>query len=327
MRDVVGATVAALALLVTGCGSASTPRAEPAVTGVSPTTSGAPVPTTRVLATSATQTSAPCGRGGSAAGNTHVIWIWMENRSYSQVLGPSGQAPHLAWYARHCAVATNYYAITHPSLPNYLAAVSGSTGGVTTDCSPSSCPQWRTTIFRQLSARGRQWRSFAENMQTACDRASYDGYAARHNPAVYFPGIRDQCLNWDRPMGGATGRFATMLQQRTLRPFTFITPNLCDDGHDCSTATADSWLGTWLNRIVASPMYAAGHTAVFVTWDEGLDGSTNRVATVLIAPSVTPGTRSSTHYTHYSLLRTTEELLGLPLLRAAANAHSMRSML
>lgn len=251
----------------------------------------------------------------------------MENRSSTQVLGPGGQAPRLASYARRCGVANAYYAITHPSLPNYLAAVSGSTGGVTSDCSPSSCPQSRPTIFAQLSQRGLQWRSLAESMQKPCDRASYGRYAARHNPAVYFPAIRDHCVQWDLPMGGASGRFAAMLQQQSLSPFTFVTPDLCDDGHDCSTASADSWLGTWLDRIVASPTYAAGHTAVFVTWDEGLDGSTNQVAALLVAPSVRPGTRSSTRYSHYSLLRTTEELLGLPLLGAAATANSMRSML
>jgi len=251
----------------------------------------------------------------------------MENRSYSQILGPSGQAPRLASYGRRCGVATAYYAITHPSLPNYLAAVSGSTGGVRTDCSATSCPQSRNTVFRQLSSRGRQWRSLAEGMSTACDRASYGRYAARHNPAVYFTGIRTTCLQWDRPMGGGSGRFASMLQNNMLPPFTFITPDLCHDGHDCSTSTADSWLGTWLDRIVASPAYAAGHTVVFVTWDEGLDGSDNRVATVVVGPTVAPGTRSATRYTHYSLLRTTEELLGLPLLKAAATAHSMRPML
>jgi hypothetical protein len=164
-------------------------------------------------------------------------------------------------------------------------------------------------------------------MRSACDRASYGRYAARHNPAVYFPDQRKICLRSDLAMGGAGGRFATMLKQRSLRPFTFITPDLCHDGHDCSTAAADSWLGTWLDRIVASPMYAAGHTAVFVTWDEGLDGSSNRVATVVVAPSVTPGTRASARFTHYSLLRTTEELLRLPLLGAAAHARSMRGML
>src|SRR3954468_4587715 len=319
MRAVMGAT--AVALVISSCaGGSSAPGANRVST---------PTPSTRVLATTSTQSAGqgPCGRGGSAAQYTRVIWIWMENRSYSQVLGPSGGAPRLASYARRCGVATAYYAMTHPSLPNYLAAVSGSTGGVTTDCSPTSCPQRRTTIFRQLTARGRQWRSLAENMQSPCDRASYGSYAARHNPAVYFPGLRDVCLRSDLAMGGSGGRFATMLKARTLKPFTFITPNLCHDGHDCSTATADSWLGTWLDRIVASPTYAAGHTAVFVTWDENDGSATNRVATVVVAPSVTPGTRDARHHTHYSLLRTAEEILGLPLLAAAAKASSMRSML
>jgi phospholipase C len=257
----------------------------------------------------------------------HVIWIWMENRSYGQVLGKNGAATHLKSYARRCGVATRYYAIGHPSLPNYLAGVSGSTGGVTTDCSPSSCLQQRGSIFGQLQNRGRAWRGYAENMRSNCDRASYDGYAARHNPAVYFTPIHARCLKWDVPMGGSSGRFATALKQRTLPPFAFVTPNLCDDGHDCSTTHADSWLGTWLDRITASPSYAAGHTAVFVTWDEGLDGSTNRVATVVIAPSVTPGSRDGTHFTHYSLLRTAEQLLGLPLLGHAKSANSMRGML
>jgi phosphatidylinositol-3-phosphatase len=319
MRIAVGTTAAAL--VITGCaGASSPPRAAAPVT---------PTATTRVLATTATQTAGqgPCGRGGSAAQYSRVVWIWMENRSYSQVIGPHGKAPRLASYARRCGVATDYFSLRHPSLPNYLAAVSGSTGGVTSDCGPTSCPQHRATIFRQLSARGRQWRALAEGMRSTCDRASYARYAARHNPAVYFPAQRKICLSSDLAMGGAGGRFATMLKQRSLRPFTFITPDLCHDGHDCSTATADNWLGMWLDRIVASPTYAAGHTAVFVTWDEGLDGSSNRVATVVVAPSVTPGTRASARFTHYSLLRTTEELLGLPLLGAAAHARSMRAML
>ena len=251
----------------------------------------------------------------------------MENRSYSQVLGPSGSADRLAAYARRCAVATSYYALTHPSLPNYLAAVSGSTGGVTTDCSPASCPQRRASMFGQITNHHRAWRGFAESMRSRCDRASYDSYAARHNPAVYFTPVRAACRQWDLAMGGATGPFATQLRQQRLRAFTFVTPNLCHDGHDCSTATADDWLGRWLDRIVASPSYDAGHTVVFITWDEGLTGSDNRIATVVIGPSVQPGTRSATRFSHYSLLRTTEELLGLPLLGHAKTAHSMRRLL
>src|SRR3954453_14624355 len=243
MRAVVGAT--AVALVITGCAGASSAS--------SPSRAGAPsaaAPTTRVLATTATQAAdaGPCGRGGSAAQYSRVIWIWMENRSFSQIIGPHGHAPRLASYSRRCGVATSYFALRHPSLPNYLGAVSGSTGGVTSDCSPTGCPQRRPTIFRQLSERERQWRSLAEGMHTACDRASYGRYAARHNPAVYFPGVRDKCLKWDLAMGGAPGRFATMLKHQTLKEFPFIPADLCQDGHDCSRATADAWLGPWLDR-------------------------------------------------------------------------------
>jgi phospholipase C len=250
----------------------------------------------------------------------------MENRSYSQVLGSSGasaSAPRLAAYAKACGVATNYRAITHPSLPNYLAATGGTTAGVTTDCSPASCPVRSQSVFGQLAAAARSWRGYAEAMARPCDSASYGRYAARHNPAVYYTRIRSACRTFDRAMGGASGRFATALANDRLPAFAFVTPNTCDDGHDCSTSTADRWLGAWLDRIVTSKAYAAGRTAVFVTWDEGV-GSDNRVATVVVAPSVPPGTRAGHSFTHYSLLRTTEQLLGLTPLRAAARAASMR---
>jgi hypothetical protein len=262
----------------------------------------------------------PCGFG-PAAGYRHVVWIWMENRSYSSVLGSTGGAPQLQHYANACGVATNYQAITHPSLPNYLAAVAGRTYGITTDCSPDTCSLRRPSLFQQVARAGHAWRGYAENMLEPCDQRSYDSYAARHNPAVYFPRIRHSCLRRDRAMGGAHGRFADALSSRSLPAFSFVTPNLCHDGHDCSTAVADDWLGSWLGRIVSSPQYAAGRTVVFVTWDEGV--TDNHVATVVIGPSVPRGTRSSRRFTHYSLLRSTEQLLGLPTLHHAKTANSM----
>src|SRR4051812_45990782 len=179
MRAVVGAT--AVALVISGCaGGSSAPGATRAST---------PKPSTRVLAITSNQSAAqgPCGRGGSAAQYTRGIWIWMETRSYSQVLGSSGGPPRLASYARRCGVATAYYAIRHPSLPNYLAAVSGSTGGVTTDCSPTSCPQRRTTIFRQLTARGRQWRAPPRENQAPPAPAAYRRHTPRPHPPLSFP--------------------------------------------------------------------------------------------------------------------------------------------
>jgi phosphatidylinositol-3-phosphatase len=240
----------------------------------------------------------------------------MENRAYDEVLGNGQQAPRLSSYARSCGLATNYRAVTHPSLPNYLAAASGSTGGVTSDCSPGECPQNRPSLFGQLDAAGLQWRTYAESMPTPCNLVPQDGYATKHNPAVYFLPVRARCRTWDLPMSAATFD--------RLQAFTFIEPNLCDDGHDCSTTHADRWLGGMLDRLTRSPSYAAGDVAVFVTWDEGI-GADQHVATVVISPRVRPGTRAATPYTHYSLLRTTEALLGLPFLGAAGSASDMRT--
>jgi phosphatidylinositol-3-phosphatase len=106
--------------------------------------------------------------------------------------------------------------------------------------------------------------------------------------------------------------------------FTLITPNLCDDGHDCSTATADHWLSVEVPLILASPEYQSGTTAAFITWDENDAGGTV-VPTYVVAPSVPPGIRVAAPFSHYSLLRSSEEMLGVgPLLGAAAGAPSMR---
>jgi len=319
--------LALVAVLATACASGS-PAAAPgsgSTTGSATnggTVSGSPSPSPSVRVEGASYSaSTPCGWRTSAK-YRHVIWIWMENRTYTSVLGSGSSAPKLASYAGKCGLATNYYAITHPSLPNYLAATSGSTGGIRTDCAPSSCPQKRSSVFGQIQAAGGQWRAYNESMPSNCFQSATSSYAPKHNPAAYFTPVRSRCRSWDIPMGGTSGAFAGALANRTLRAFSFVTPNICHDGHDCSTSTADTWLGGWLGRITSSAAYRAGDTAVFVTWDEGV-GTNQHIATVVIAPTVPRALRVSTHLTHYSLLRTTEDLLGLAHLGAAANARGM----
>ena len=268
--------------------------------------------------------SGPCGTAADAT-YRHVVWIWMENRSYDAVINNTGEAPQLGRYADKCGLATDSHGITHPSLPNYIAATAGSTLGITTDCGPDQCPRAKSSLFGQVTHAGKSWKAYAESMTSRCDHAYYGRYAPRHNPAVYYTPIAAQCRQRDVPMGGASGRFAHALANG-LPAFSFVTPNLCSDGHDCSTSVADSWLGTWLDRITSSPAYAAGKTVVFVTWDESMgDSPDNHIATVVIAPTVTPGTRVGRKFDHYSLLRTTEQILGLPFLRNAKNARSMRA--
>jgi hypothetical protein len=116
-------------------------------------------------------------------------------------------------------------------------------------------------------------------------------------------------------------------------PFTFITPNLCHDMHSssCASTTADevaagdAWLAQFLPTLFTTPEYRSGSTAVFITWDEDDYSGDQHIPTLVVAPSIAPGTTVATTFDHYSLLRTTEEMLGLGTdLGAAATATSMR---
>jgi phospholipase C len=221
--------------------------------------------------------------------------------------------------AQACGLATDYRAITHPSLPNYLAATGGSTFGVTDDSGPSSHPIAATSLFQQLTEAKLSWRAYDESMPTTCGRNPSGRYAVKHNPAVYYTAVRQQCAVDDVPL---EGHLSEDIASGSLPSFAFVTPNLCDDTHDCAVLTGDTWLATWIPRIVAGPNYRFGNTVIVLTWDEGV-GANNLIPTIVIAPSVPAGTRSNATLTHYSLLRTTEDLLGLPAIAAATTATSM----
>jgi hypothetical protein len=239
-----------------------------------------------------------------------VIWILFENHSYGSIIN-SSSAPYFNHLASLCGLATDYSAISHPSLPNYIALTSGATQGITDDGSPSQHPLAVPSIFSQLPAGGS--RSLEESMPANCSLSSSGRYVARHNPEAYYTNARADCGAYDVPLGSPADISAR---------FTFVTPDLCSDMHDCSVATGDAWLSNFLPSLLGSNEYRAGKTAIFITFDEG-SGGDNRVATLVVAPPVHPGSRSATPYTHYSLLRTTEQMLGLGLLGNAASAASM----
>jgi hypothetical protein len=264
---------------------------------------------------SATPSPGPCGTTTTApASYDHVVWILMENHSYNEIIGSSA-APYINQIAGECGLATNYFAISHPSLPNYIALTSGSTQGITDDNPPSSHPLNVASIFSQLDPGN--WRSLEESMPSNCDQTDSGEYAVRHNPAAYYVNLSD-CATLDVPYSLST---APDLSAK----FTFVTPNLIDDMHDGTIGQGDSWLSQFLPKVLSSSEYQAGKTAVYITWDEDDGTQSNQVATIVIAPSVTPGTQSATLFNHYSMLRTTEEQLGLGLLGNAATATSMRS--
>jgi phospholipase C len=295
-------TGAAALLLLAACGGGGNH------TKASTTTASTPAPAP------ASSSSTPVGTPSPPKNYEHVVWVWMENHGYSQVIGNSA-APYETALAHQFGTATNYRSVGSPSLPNYIGATSGSTQGISDDDSPSSHALTVDNIFRQVRASGRTERSFQESMPTNCTLSSVDPYAVKHNPAAYYTGADDRaaCRNDDVPFSGT-------LRSGPLPTFSFVTPNLCNDTHDCSVSTGDAWLKKFLPPLLDSPEYRAGTTAVIVMWDED-----DPMPNIVISPTTPAGTVVSQPFDHYSLLRTTEELLGLPLLDRASSAASMRA--
>jgi phospholipase C len=280
----------------------------------------------RETSTAPTPQVSPCG--GSATPPTvydHVIWIWMENKPYHQVIGNS-QAPYETALAEQCATATRYSSVGSPSLPNYIGATSGSTQGISDDASPSAHRITADNLFRQVRAQGGTARSFEESMVGSCNLGNSGRYAVKHNPAAYYVGDSDRaaCRTDDIPLGSLrSGALRRDIDANTLPTFAFVTPNLCNDTHDCSVSAGDRWLRQLVPLLLGSDSYAAGKTAIFVVWDED-----SPMPFIALAPTVPAGTVESAKVDHYALLRTTEEMLGIPMrLAAAAGAPSMRASL
>jgi hypothetical protein len=241
----------------------------------------------------------------------HVVWLLMENKDYSSVIG-SDAAPYIDRLARHYGLATNYSAISHPSLPNYIALTSGSTQGISDDSGPSSHRLSAPSIFSQLPHGAS--RSLEQDMPSNCAQDDSGGYAVRHNPEAYYTNLGRDCGRYDVPFGARPNLAAR---------FTFITPNLTNDMHDGSIQDGNSFLERYVPALMATPQYRAGDTVIFITWDENDGADGNQVPCIVISP-YTHGVRDGARYSHYSLLRTTESLLGLPLLGGARSAGSMR---
>ena len=239
----------------------------------------------------------------------HVIVIALENHSFPEIIG---HAPFITSLAHRCGLAANYHHNATASLPNYLAMTSGSTHGLRRNCMPRQCPMRGASIFTQLGRHGKKWRVYQESMPGRCARSSSGLYAARHNPAVYYRRIGDrQCQKHVVPLGSrATGRLRRALDGRGTPAYMFVTPNLCHDMHSCPVAVGDLWVSAWMRTIVRSRAYRAGHTAVFLTFDEGSTRN-GRIPTVVVSPYTPAGKVSHRRYSHFSLLRTTERVLGI----------------
>jgi len=238
----------------------------------------------------------------------HVFVIVMENRSYSQAMAGGYTAQLAAQYG----AATNYHGVSHPSLPNYLALTSGNTYGISDD-GFHALP--KGGIGAQLSASGIEWRAYMEGMNNGCFNSRYP-YALKHNPFAYYGSA---CPAQVVPFS----QFATDMAH-DVPYFVWITPDMCHDGHDCSTATADKWLETTVPAILATDAFK-DDGVLFITWDEGNDRA-NSVLTLVIHSDPLIH-RSDQPYDHYSLLASLQDLLGLQRLGETAQASPMTDLL
>jgi phospholipase C len=272
------------------------------------------------------------GRTGTAPQTyRHVVVIMDENQSYGDIVGRSS-APYLNHLAAACGLATNFRGVTHPSHPNYMAI----TGGIRTPAGYIAAPN----IFRQVRRAGGSWRVYEEAMPTNCDRKSAAPYKAGHNPGISYASIRSGCRMWD--VGWPA--FKRDVAAHRLPTYAFITPDQCHNMHaSCTRGTnairaGDDWLRRVVPQIVNTPGYQRGRTVIFITWDEGSNGQSaeqrgeNCLALVhlndrschvpafVLSEYIAPGTQSGLLFSHYSVLQTTERLLGVePFIGHAAD--------
>ena len=235
--------------------------------------------------------------------------------------------PYLYSLAQRFGYADNYRAITHPSEPNYLAIVGGSTFGDTADHNPA-VQVAGASVFGQARALGRTGRVYAESMISNCQQGNGGLYAARHNPWASFTQERALCQTADVPLGTITaGALHRDVVAGTLPNIGLVIPNLCHDAHDCAVAAADAWLRVWLPAVLAGPDFASGRLAVVITADEDDRRSGNQVLTVVAHRSLDGRHRVVTApLTHYSLTRYLDTVIGAPPLRAASGATDLRRL-
>jgi phosphatidylinositol-3-phosphatase len=255
---------------------------------------------------------------------SRVIVVAMENAEYGEVIG-SSNAPYANALAARYGLLTRSYAIRHPSLPNYLALTSGSTQGVDSDC--TDCSVSAPNIVDQLEGARISWRAYLEGIPHPCYlSAGAGGYAKKHDPFAYYTDVARSPARCAKLVG--FGRLAADLRAGTLPTYAWISPNLCDDGHDCGVAAGDRFLARTLPALLRE---LGPHGVLVLSWDEGVsDGrccgvaAGGHVASLVAGPDVRRGARDSRPIDHYGVLGSIEEALGLAPLAGAADPRSGR---
>jgi acid phosphatase len=292
----------ALAALLTVCAITAAPSCARGITPAAPVT---PPPATAVPSSASAEVTAETS-AGAASRPAHVVIVMLENKTQADVLR---NAPYVASLAAAGASLTDMHAETHPSQPNYLALFSGGTQGVDDDRCPLTFDG--PDLASELTAAGYSFAGYAEDLPhagfTGC---SAGDYARKHSPWTDFADVPAEA---NQPLSAMPADYAQ------LPTVSFVIPNLCHDMHDCPIVEGDAWLR---ENIDGYAQWARTHDSLLiVSFDESESKGdrTNHIATVAVGQRVVPGAVTE-RTDHYRLLRTLEDLYGLPPLGNSAHS-------
>jgi hypothetical protein len=311
-RGVVALTGVLLMAVPAACG-ADQPSARPPVpSSPVPSSTSSPSPSSPGPSVS---TAAPSRAPRPRVGISKVLVVLVENHSLDAM---RREMPYTFGLARRYGYATGYRAISHPSLPNYLAISAGDTFGISDDRDPSAHPIPTPSVFGQALAHGRTAKVYAEGMAGTCATSDHGEYAVRHNPWTYHTAERAACRRYDVPLTA----LAADVRAGRLPDAGMVVPNVCNDAHDCPAARADSWMRTVVGGLLTGPDFRSGRLLVVITADEDDHDQGNLVLTTLVNPQL-HHTVVSGPLDHYSLSRLYSEVVGAPPLRRAGTARSL----
>jgi phosphatidylinositol-3-phosphatase len=254
----------------------------------------------------------------------HIVLIVFENKGFDTVMD-NPLMPNFNLLAQENTLLTSYYAVRHPSLPNYLALLGGHTFGIDSDC--TECFIDAPSLPDLIEESGRTWKTYQEEMPEACFHGDEGQYFQKHNPFVYFDPIRLDRIRCEQNVLPLTA-LEQDIEAGALTNFVFITPNICNDSHSCSLDVADAWLGDLLETLIP-PLDGTGEPyLVAILFDEApkldfpgrlIEIGGGHIAVILYSPLARNGFEDPTFYNHYSLLKTISAAWGLPYLGHAAD--------
>jgi acid phosphatase len=273
---------------------------------------------TQILATEATQAALSPVSNVQGAGFNRIVQIWLENTDYSKAAGD----PNMQWLANQGVTLSNYYATTHPSEPNYCAVVAGDNFGMDND-DFIQIPANISTVVDLLDTKGISWGEYQEDIPypgfqgfNYSNQVTYaNDYVRKHDPLILFNSVTNNATRLSLIKNFTS--FYSDLAAKTLPQWSFITPNMTNDGHDTSITFVAQWSRTFLEPLLNNT-YFMNNTLVVLTFDEDETYTVgNKIFTILLGgaiPASLKNTTDNTFYNHYSMISTVSVNWGLPSL-------------